>query len=140
MANQASNKIKYELAIKAIDFVNDTFRIILMQAGFTFDKDGHHAYADVSALELPTGNGYTVLGKLLTGVAVVEDDTNDRCGVTWANTSWTAVGGPIGPSSGAIIYDSAVSNFIVGYIDFGGTYTQADGGTATLSSIAVYIS
>ena len=49
MASTASNKIKYLLATKAIDFLNDSFKIILMASGFVFDKDTHHGYADVSA-------------------------------------------------------------------------------------------
>ena len=59
MATEASNKIKFLLAKKAIDFSADTFKIILMQSGFTFNKDTHEGYANVSASELGTGNGYT---------------------------------------------------------------------------------
>ena len=141
MANAASNHIKYLLATKAIDFSSDTFKIILMQSGFIFDKDTHEEYADVSASELPNGNGYTTGGETLGGVAVAEDDVNDRCAVTWSNEQWTASGGPIGPSCGAIIYDDTVANDpIVGFIDFGGDITQADGGIATITNIAVRIS
>jgi hypothetical protein len=115
--------------------------IILMESGFVFNKDTHEEYADVSGNELPNGNGYTTAGELLAGVAVAEDDVDDRCEVTWNAVSWTAVGGPIGPASGAIIYDGTVANDpVVGYIDFGGDYTQADGGVATLSDIEVRIS
>ena len=141
MATSASNKIKYLLATGVIDFSNDTFKIILMQSGFTFNKDTHHGYADVSASELPTGNGYTAGGATLSGVAVTEDDTDDRTEITWNNASWTASTGAIGPSPGAIIYDDTVTtptaDPIVGYIDFGGDQTQADGGTATVSGIEV---
>ena len=141
MATEASNKIKYLLATKAIDFANDVFKIILMQTGFTFDKDTHHGYADVSGNELATANGYTVGGNTLAGVAVTEDDVDDRTEVTWNNTTWTASGGSIGPSPGAIIYDDTDgSDSIVGYIDFGGDQTQADGGTATISSIEFRLS
>lgn len=140
MANQASNHIKYLLATKAIDFLNDSFIIILMESGFVFDKDAHEEYADVSASELPTGNGYTQKTEVLAGVAVTEDDVDDRCEVTWSNPAWTAAGGAIGPASGAIIIDDTVANDpVVGYIDFGGDYTQADGGTATLSGVEVRI-
>lgn len=140
MANQASNHIKYLLATKAVDFLNDQFIIILMESGFVFDKDAHEEYADVSAHELPTGNGYTQFSEVLAGVAVTEDDVDDRCEVTWSNPSWTAAGGSIGPASGAIICDDTVANDpIVGYIDFGGDYTQADGGVATLSGVEVRI-
>lgn len=144
MTTEASNKIKYLLATGVVDFSADTFKIILMQSGFTFDKDSHHAYADVSASELSTGNGYTAGGATLTGVTVTEDDTENAATITWNNPSWTASGGSIGPSPGAIIYDDTVSSPtadpVVGYIDFGSDQTQADGGTATISSIEIYIS
>ena len=144
MTTEAANKIKYELATANIDFANDVFKIILMADGFTFDKDTHHGYADVSAQELPNGNGYTTGGNTLGGVAVTEDDADDRTEITWNNTQWTAAGGPIGPSPGAIIYDDTVAaptaDPIVGYIDFLGNRTQADGGVATIANPAVYIS
>ena len=141
MANAAPNHIKYLLATKAIDFANDTFKIILMESGFTFDKDTHEEYADVVGNELPTGNGYTQFNKTLAGVAVTEDDVDDRCEVTWNNVTWTAVGGAIGPASGAIILDDTVaSDPVVGYIDFLADYTQPDGGTVTIIAPEVRIS
>lgn len=140
MTTEASNHIKYLLATKAIDFENDTFKIALMASGFTFDKDTHAEWADASGSELANGNGYTTGGNTLAGVAVVEDDTDDRAEVTWNNSSWTASGGPIGPTPGAIIYDDTVANDpIVGYIDFGGEQTQSDGGVCTISNIEVRI-
>ena len=141
MANEAANKVKYELAIGAIDFSSDTFKIILMQSGFTFDKDSHHYYTDVSGNELGTGNGYTAGGATLAGVSVTEDDVDDRCEVTWSNASWVASGGNIGPACGAIIYDDThASKCIIGFLDFGADYTQPDGGTATIIAPEVRIS
>lgn len=144
MATEASNKVKYMLAVGAIDFSSDTFKIILMQSGFTFNKDTHHGYADVSESELSTGNGYTAGGATLAGVTVTEDDTDNRTEITWNNATWTASGGSIGPSPGAIIYDDTVTtptaDPILGYIDFGGDQTQADGGTATISNLEIRIS
>jgi hypothetical protein len=147
MGSTPSNKLKFLLASKIIDFANDSFKIVLMQSGFVFNKDTHHGYADVSASELATGNGYTANTKTLAGVAVTEDDTDDRCEVTWNNVTWTASGGAIGPTPGAIIYDDSVvaagvtvADPVVGYIDFGGDQTQADGGTATISNVEVRIS
>lgn len=143
MATEVSNKIKYLLAKKIIDFSADTFKIALMQTGFTFNKDTHHGYADVSASELSTANGYTAGGATLGGVAVTEDNIDDRTEITWSNAIWTAYNGPIGPTPGAIIYDDTVAaptaKPIVCYIDFGGDQTQADGGTATISNIEVRI-
>lgn len=141
MATEASNKIKYLLATKVIDFANDVFKIILMQTGYTFDKDNDSLYADVSGSELSTANGYTAGGNTLTGVSVTEDDTDDRAEVTWNNTTWTASGGSIGPSPGAIIYDDTVADDpVVSYIDFGGDQTQAAGGVATISNIEFRLS
>ena len=143
MATAPSNKFKFLLASKVIDFANDSFKIILMDTGFVFNKDTHHAYANVSASELSTGNGYTVNTKTLGTATVTEDDTDDRCEVTWDGVTWTASGGSIGPTPGAIIFDNTVTtptaNPIIGYIDFGGEQTQADGGTATISDVEVRI-
>lgn len=144
MATEASNKVKYMLAVGAIDFSSDTFKIILMQSGFTFNKDTHHGYVDVSASELSDGNGYAAGGATLAGGTVTEDDTDNRTEITWNNATWLAQGGPIGPSPGAIIYDDSVAaptaKPILGYIDFGGDQTQADGGTATISNLEIRIS
>jgi hypothetical protein len=138
MANSLSNKMKFLLASKVIDFANDSFKIILMASGFTFNKDTHHSYADVSANELATGNGYTQNTKTLGTADVTEDDDNDRCEVTWDNVTWTASGGSIGPTPGAIIFDDTVTtptaDPIIGYIDFGGNQTQVDGGVATIAN------
>jgi len=143
MSSVLSNKIKYLLASKAIDFANDSFKIILMDTGFVFNKDTHHAYANISAYELATGNGYTQNTKTLAGVTVTEDDTDDRCEITWDNVQWTASGGSIGPTPGAIIFDDTVTtptaDPVVGYIDFGGEQTQVDGGVATIANVEVRI-
>ena len=140
MANEAANRLKYLMAQGDVDFSADVFKIILMESGFSFDRDAHHEYADVSGNELPTGNGYTAGGITLAGVAVTEDDANDRTTITWNNVSWVASGGPIGPSPGAIILDDTDANdSLVGYIDFGAEYTQADGGTATVTNIEVRV-
>lgn len=147
MASTASNKLKYLLANKIIDFANDNFKIILMESGFAFNPDTHHGYADVISSELATANGYTAGSKTLAGVAITEDDTNDRCSILWSNVVWTASGGSIGPTPGAIIFDDtivsgavSVADPIIGYIDFGGDQTQADGGAATISNVEVRIS
>ena len=144
MASTASNKLKYALATKQIDFGNDTFKIILMADGFVFNKDTHHGYADVAGSELANGNGYNTGGNVLGGVVVTENDIDDRTDIAWNNTQWTAAGGPIGPSPGAIIYDdmpaAPQADPIVGYIDFGGNQTQADGGVATIANPEVRIS
>lgn len=141
MANQASNHCKYLLATGAINFASDAFKIILMSSGFIFDPDADALYADVVADELPTGFGYTRLTKALAGVVITEDDLDNRAEIVWNSVSWTAVAGAIGPTGGAIIIDDTVAaDPVIGFIDFGAEFTQADGGVMTLSAIEVRIS
>ena len=138
MANDVSNKILYLLATKKIDFSADTFKLILMASGYVFDRDAHETYALVSASELAAGFGYTTGGVALSGVVVTEDDTNDWLQVAWNNVQFTASGGNIGPTPGAIIFDDTTTSpadAVVGYIDFGGNQTEPDGGVATISNI-----
>src|SRR3989304_4970621 len=138
MSTEASNHIKFMLAKGDVAFDTDSFKIILMNNSFTFDKDTHATYANVSASELATANGYTVNTKTLAGVAISEDDTNDRSAVTWSNVSWTASGGSIGPSNGAIIFDdTTVDDSVVGYIDFGAAQTATDGGNFNIINVAL---
>lgn len=139
MATQPSNKILYLLATKAVSFSADTFKIILMQSGFSYNPDTHEDYGDVSASELPTASGYTAGGATLAGVSVVENDSTNTCDIDWNNASWIASGGNI-VASGAIIYDDTVTSPadpIVGYIDFGSDQTTPDGGTFTIANPAV---
>lgn len=137
----AANRLKYLMASGDIDFSADVFIIILMQTGFVFNVDTHHEYADVLANELPTANGYTQGAEVLAGVAVTEDDADDRTEITWNDAAWTAAGGAIGPSPGAIIIDDTDGNdSIVGFIDFGVDITQPNGGTFTITNIEVRIS
>jgi len=149
MATEVGNNARLALGAGAIDFTSDSFKIILMDTGFTFDEDTHEGYADVSASELAELNGYVQDTKTLSGVALSVDTTTDRLEVTWSNPSWTASGGSIGPAAGAIIYDDdvtaalghadVVADVIIGYIDFGSDITQAAGGTFTIQNIKVTI-
>ena len=144
MSTIPSNKISYLMAIGAVHPLTDSFKIILMASGFAFDRDTHHGYADVSASELATGYGYIQNTKTLAGVVVTEDDVDNRTEITWNDVTWTAVGGAIGPTPGAIIFDDTVAaptaDPIMGYIDFGTEQTQASGGVATISNIEFRIS
>ena len=136
MANAVSNHCKFQLVSGNLDFDTNTYKIILMATGYTADIDAHATYADVSASELATGNGYTQNTKTLANVSVTEDDTNDRASVTWDDAAWTASGGSIGPSPYAIIFDDTSSDdTIVGFIDFSGDQTATDGGTFTVPNI-----
>jgi hypothetical protein len=143
MSTRLSNKFRDLLPRKVIDFANDTFKIILMAEGFVFNPSSHDTYALVIASELTAGYGYLQGNKTLTGVALTRDDTGNVCNITWNNVTWTATAGDIGPVCGAIIYDDTITSPcvdpVVGFIDFGGSFTEPDGGIATVSNPKVVI-
>jgi len=115
--------------------------MILMVSSFEFNKDTHMTYADVSASELPTGNGYTAGGLTLAGITRTTDNTEDRCELTWDAAQWTASSGSL-TTSGAIIYMVATAggiyertNPIVSYKGDGTIITATDGQPIIISSI-----
>lgn len=140
MAGIIANNFRVLLAQGAVDFDANTFKAIAMQEGFVFDPSTDDLYADVSSQEVATGYGYTAGGVTLTGVSIAQNDTDARADVTWNNITWTASGGDVGPIAGVIIYDDSITDDpILGYIDFEGAYTVADGGTATIANVKVRI-
>lgn len=132
-----SNHCKYMLMTKAIDFANDTFKVILLNTTFAFDKDAHATLADVTASQLSTGNGYTQDNKTIANVSVTEDDTNDKGTASWDDVTWTAASGDIGPMGAAIVYDETTSDdTVIGCIDFGADYLIPDGSSLQLTNIS----
>jgi len=134
MATLPSNNCKYLLMTAGIDFGADTFKVILMSAGFAFARATHDTYSDVSANELPTGSGYTVGGQVLAGGTVTRDDGANLTVATWNNPSWLATGGDIVAQGAIITDDTLASKPVVGYIDFGAALTTYDGGTFTIAN------
>lgn len=134
MANQISNSFK-AMALKGqIAALADTFKVILMKSGFVFVNSSQHAYADVSANELPTANGYTAGGITLTDVAISEDSVTGKVRLQWSNAQANASGGSL-IVDGAIIIDDSTdtgggddyTKAIVAYIDPPTVITATDG-------------
>ena len=140
--SRTPNLLKVLLAQGAIDFENDTFQIILMQPGFTFNRASHGLYANVIANELANGNGYNAGGETLLGVSVDQDNVENAGIITWNNMNWTAAGGNL-EAAGAIIYNDTLiapnEDAIMTYINFGETITILDGGNFTLANIFMAI-
>jgi len=88
--------------------------------------------------ELPTGNGYSQNGVLLTGQAVTEDDANDRAQMVCNNIDFSASGGTVGPTPGAILYDDTVSEkTIIGYLALGADHTIPNGAGLRLKNVKI---
>lgn len=138
-----SNHWKYQLGKKLVDVSGDTFKIILMNDTFAFDKDAHATLADVIAspsAELATNYGYTQQNKELSGGTWAEDDAGDKGIRTFDDVSWTASGGSIGPTGCAIIYDDTTADkTVVGCIDFGTDYTIPSGASFQITAPAISI-
>lgn len=135
MATRVIQNALYLMAKGDIDLDTDSLIWILMDSGFTFDPANHHEYADVSASELSTGNGYTQFTKAAAGISVARDDSLYKVTITWSNPQWTASGGSIGPCPGAFLVDDTVTDDpLLMYIDFGTEGTEPDGGTFTIAN------
>ena len=133
MANVISNTFKGML-LKGQMSLTDSYKIILMQDGFTFNNATDFAYANISASELATAYGYTAGGIALTGATVTVDQSLGVAKLAWTNAQFNASGGSL-VTSGAIIYNDSTAtgdgdnytDAIVMYIDAGGTLIATDG-------------
>jgi len=135
------NQITTNAALNPGPFVITAVEALIITVGETVVDEGPVTKTVTSNDELADGNGYTAGGKELTGVSVDEDDDNNRAEVSWDNAAWTASGGMIGPTPGALIYDDDHANdLIVGYIEFDEDKSVADGGALTVSNIKVRLS
>jgi len=129
-SNMYSNEYLDELHKGNVDWDNDSFKAVLMDTGYTFDRDTDSTYSDISADELGTGNGYTQNTKTLSNVTVTQSNTNNRFEITFDDVSWTASGGSIGPSPCMLIIDDTHgSDIVVGCVWFGADRTATDGNT-----------
>ena len=130
-----SNRFKYRL-LNAIS--GHTIKAILMQSGFSFNKDTHHVYSDISASELSTANGYTAGGTTLANITVTEDDNTDSAVFSADDVTWTASGAGLTARAG-VLYDTSDSNTIIGCIDFESDSTVPAGAMMKLENIRVSI-
>lgn len=75
------------LATGGIDLDTDTLKLALVTSSYT-PSTAHDEWADVSANEVATGNGYTTGGVSLSGVAVTNSNI-DYSDVTWNSLTKT---------------------------------------------------
>lgn len=113
----------------------DTYKMILMNSSYTFNEDTHEMYSQISANQLANGYGYVTGGSIINPLTVSRNDTTNKIVVTYPTVSWTATGGDIGFSNGAIIYnDTHANKVVVLYINFGTPQIAYQGGVFSLSN------
>lgn len=134
ISGSASNNI----VVTAITVVAGTITV----ATGTLTTEGAGASVTLTSNnELATGFGYTQDSKTTGTITLAEDDTNDYLNATFPTVTWTASGGSIGPTPGAILYDDTSSDdTIIGYIDFGGEQTATDGNPFNLANGIIRVS
>lgn len=121
------NNAVFEIAsITTTTIADDTITVVDNTGMVTEGGDGDETLT--SNDELATGNGYTQDTKTTGATTVTLDNVNNYGKCTFPTVSWTAAGGSIGPSPGAILYDDTTTdNIIIGYIDFGAEITATTG-------------
>ena len=114
--------------------------VVLMRSDFNFNPATHREYGDVTSFELPYGNGYRPGDTQLLNPVMNQNAVSGVVTVTFDPVQWTASGGDIGPTIGAVIYNFDSNNYpILGFINFGEPWTQIDGGTLVISGIRILI-
>lgn len=129
------NEFKFDNGKGLNDFSTDTYKIMLMDDTFTFDKDTDGTVSDVSANEISSTGSYARV-TLTVDSAWAQDNTNDKGSIAWNNVTFTASGADFDDFASAIIYnDSHASDLIVGHIDFEQTISLANGNSFQLQSL-----
>lgn len=104
-----------------INFTVDTIKIALLTSAYTPNQGTDHVFADVSANEV-VGAGYTAGGATLAGAA--QSLASHVLKLTGSNTSWAAA---TITARYAVIYDTSVSNKLLGYVNFGSDVISTGG-------------
>ena len=133
MASLIYNSMLDDLAKGLIDFDTDSFKIMLVTAGYTPNKDTDLKRSAVT--NEASGAGYTAGGMAITPT-VTKDTANDRLDISWSSPSWASA---TISAVGAVIYKSrggaASADELVAFVDLGGTVTSTAGTfTITFSS------
>jgi hypothetical protein len=125
MASLIYNSAVDDMARGAIDFDTDSFKVMLVTASYSADKDAHLKRSSVTN-EI-TGTGYTA-GGVSAAVTVTKDTANDKVTIEFAAVSWTS---STITARGAVYYKSrgglSSADELVAYNDFGSNITTSNG-------------
>lgn len=114
------------LAEKVFNLGSDTLKVLLTNTAPSASNGQKSDLTEISA-----GNGYTA-----GGTAVTISSSSQSSGtykLVLADVTFTASGGSIGALRYAVLYDdTAASDQLIGYWDYGSSITLADGETLTV--------
>ena len=120
-----------------IAYLNDTIKVALLDASYTFAQDTHETFADVVANEVgaTATNGYTARGRTLATKSVGYDDGLNRTRAFAEDSFWTPDAGVSLSASHAVVYKDTGTNatsWLIGYVNFG-TVITATGAPLTIN-------
>jgi hypothetical protein len=115
-----TNSFKQEMLQAGQNLATDTLRMALYTA---FADIGPETTVYATTNEVPTGNGYTAGGVVMTGVTISTQTSGPNAGTVYVdfnNVSWP---GANFVARGALIYNTTRSNKTVAVLDFGSDKT-----------------
>jgi len=119
------NIFTYDALAKKHDFTADTFKVALSN---TAPTSANAVLADIT--QISAGNGYTSGG---TATSMSLSTSSGTAKATGTDVVFTASGGSIGPARYAVLYnDTAASDPLVGWWDYGSSITMAATETLTV--------
>ena len=122
MANVVPYSFAQELLKGSHDFINDTIKLALYEAGSGAPYTVSSTVYSSGVANQVSGTGYTTNGKVLQN-AVVANQTNVAT-LTFDAISWTSA--TFGAAYG-VIYNNSDSDKLVVVLDFGGTKSCSNG-------------
>lgn len=126
------NALVQTFANGAIALATDTLKVMLTN---TAPVATNSLYADISANELASGNGYTTGGATITTTSSTQTGGVEKLIISAANPTWTATGS-MGPFRYAVLYDFTASSPLkplLGWWDNGSSVTLTTGQTFTVT-------
>lgn len=125
---QIFNSFKEAVAEKKHDLGADTLKFMLTN---TAPSLANTVKADLT--EIAAGNGYTAGGTAVTVTSSAQ--SGGTYSLVLASCTFTAAGGSIGPFRYVILYnDTATNDELIGYVDYGTSYTLPDGQPFTITA------
>lgn len=122
------NSTKEYLAEKVFNFGSDILKFCLTN---TAPSLANTKFSDLT--EIGAGNGYTAGGTAVTVTS--SSQTGGTYSLVLASCAFTASGGTIGPFRYIVLYDDTATNDeLIGYLDYGTSYTLPDGQSFTLNA------
>ena len=125
---QIFNSFKEAMAEKIHNLGSDTLKFMLTN---TAPSLANTVKTDIT--EIAGGNGYTAGGATVTVTSSAQ--SGGTYSLVLADCSITASGGTIGPFRYIVLYnDTAANDELVGYLDYGVSYTLPDGQPFTITA------